>query len=444
MRWQHASILAGTVASIVLLTGCPNGNKGSLSPTPEPTPNTPEPLPTPPPGPYVPNKKLEVGSIFNGMQYKVSLETEFGTTATKDRNTPESYAAELTVKVKVPKPHKDLDDIKGLNPKLPELFPSLATLLEKGNISPLFDNLYRLKVANLQKSMNRLDNLLTRHNFYDCETILELQDLKTKRRALFIQADMDVDEDGSDADRVPTVDGSSLTFQPFTSYRWPKKTEKPNPFITPRQTAIEKAKSEMGKPGTSAARIKTLKETIADAETEIADMKKHSYLVGAVDPFVVMPFSVATAKSSYAATTGDICAVIHEGTIYPAIVGDVGPTFKMGEASLRICKEINSKSNSNFRPQSDLKVTYLVFPGTAEKPFAVPDLAKWRERCVKLIDDIGGTTGEIFTWVDLTAPPPPPPPPVPVPALTPATPAPGATPAPVPAVPATPPPPPGH
>jgi hypothetical protein len=172
-------------------------------------------------------------------------------------------------------------------------------------------------------------------------------------------------------------------------------------------------------------------------------MKKHSYLVGAVDPFIVMPRSVVAQKSNFSVGTGDYCAVIHDTAIFPAIVGDVGPTHKMGEASMRICKEISNRSSSINRPVSDLKVTYVVFPGTADKPFGVPDLEKWHQQCAKLIGEIGGTTGEIFRWVDLTAPPPPPPPseappapvPAPLPAATtpaPATPAPGATPGPTP------------
>jgi Fungal chitosanase of glycosyl hydrolase group 75 len=425
-------------AAVALLTGCPNVPPRDKPGTPTPAPSpTPEPRPTPLPTPYVPAKRLEVGRIFNGMQYRVNLETDHGTTATKDRNDPASYAAEVTIKVKVPKPQKELADIAELNPKLPELFPALTQMMEKAEVSPFFDNLYRLKVANLQSNLNRLDVLLSRHNFYDCETILEIQHPETKRRALFVQADMDVDEDGSDSDRVPVVDGSSLTFQPFTSYRWPKKTDKPNPFIVTRNQAIEKAKQELAKSGVTADRKKVLNETIKDAEAEIADMKKHSYLVGAVDPFIVMPRSVVAQNSKFSIGTGDYCAVIHGTTIFPAIVGDVGPTYKMGEASMRICKEISARSSSINRPVSDLKITYLVFPGTADKPFAVPDLAKWREQCVKLIGEIGGTTGEVFTWVDLTAPPPPPPPPppptaTPAPTTTPApgTPAPAAPPAP--------------
>jgi hypothetical protein len=151
-----------------------------------------------------------------------------------------------------------------------------------------------------------------------------------------------------------------------------------------------------------------------------------------VDPFIVLPKLAVGQKSPFSGATGDYCVVVHDGVLYPAIVGDVGPGYKMGESSLRICKEINKRSNAMNRPVSDLKVTYLVFPGTSEKPFGVPDLTKWHDRCAKFLDELGGTHGELFTWADLTAPPPSPPTPTPQPPQTtptPATPSP-ATPAP--------------
>jgi hypothetical protein len=401
------AILAGLCLG--LLTGCPRPT-GPAPRVDVPATPTPEPKPTPPPAPFVPNKRLEIGKIFNGMQYKVNFETENGTTATHDRAESDSYVAELTVKVKVPKPHQSLAELSQLNPKLPDLLPVLPQLIEKANVSPYFDELYRLKVEQVKSNVKRLDTVLTKHNFYDCETILELQHPETKRRALLIQADMDVDEDGSDSDRIPVVDGSSLTFQPFTSYRWPKKSENPNPFLAQREQALTKAKDDAAKPGLTAERTKALKQTIADIESDIYSLKKYSFLVGRSRP--VHRASVVRRGKEVAVLRchGDYCVVIHDGVLYPAIVGDVGPGYKMGEASLRICKEINKRSNSMNRPVSDLKVTYLVFPGTSEKPFGVPDLTRWHDRCAKYIDELGGAHGELFVWADLTAPPPPQPP----------------------------------
>lgn len=411
------------------LVGCPRPQlQPKSTPTPAPTP-TPVPKPTPPPPPYVPAKRVEFGKVFNGMQYKVTLETEHGTTAAKDRTDPASYTAEVTVKVKVPKPHKELGEIAALNPKIATVLPQLPQLLERANVSPFFDDLYRLKVADTQKKLNRLDVLLSRANFYDTETILELQHPETKRRALLVQADMDVDEDGSDPERVPFVDGSSLTYQPFTSYNWKRKTDVPNPFLAGREQALEKAKRDLAVPSLSAEKTSALKSQIEDLKAEIHSLKTYSFLVGAVDPFIVLPFCVVAKKTPFSPATGDYCVVVHDGTLFPAIVGDVGPTYKMGEASLRICREINARSGSYQGATSELKITYLVFPGTADRPFSAPDLAKWRERCGKLLEEFGGASAELFTWKDLTAPPPATPAPT---TPVPTTPQPAATPTPAP------------
>jgi hypothetical protein len=394
--------------SLLALTGCPRSPAPPPQPTPTPAP-TPIPPPTPTPPPYVPAKRLDVGKIFNGMQYRVTLETEYGATATDERNDPASYRAELVVKVKVPKPHKDIEAISKLNGQLPALLPALPAMIENAKISPVFDDLYRLKCNALKLGLDRLDTLLTRHNFYDCETLLELQHPQTKRRALFIQSDMDVDTDGSDVDRVTEIEGASNTFQPFTSYRWPKKTDKVSPLIALHEAKIRELETELSANPTPARRNQ-IQTTLGDLRTEIGDLKKYSFLIGHADPFIVLPASMFGAGRSgpFAPAVGDYCVLIYDRMLYPAIVGDVGPRAKMGEASLRICKQILPKANGDFRAVSDLKVTYLVFPGTADRPFAVPDLEKWRTKCAKLLDEIGGHQGELFAWEDITKPKLPP------------------------------------
>ena len=436
--------------ALLVLTGCPRppAPPPGAPATPTPVPATPAPTPappTPPPAPYVPNKRLEVGKIFNGMKYEVTLETEHGTTATRDREDPGSYTAELTVRVKVPKPYRELEELKRINSALPEVLPALPVLLETAKVSPIFDELYRRKVVTLRSNLMRLDTLLTRHNFYDCETLLELQHPETKRRALFIQSDMDSDTDGSDSDRVADVEGASSTFQPATSYRWAKKTDKPSNLIPPREAKIKAWEQELKTNGLAAARREDLRDAIARTRSEIADLKTFSFLLAFADPYIVVPGAMALRGQTgpFKPAVGDYCVVIYGKTIYPAIVGDVGPMSLIGEASLRLGRQINPNTNGSTRATNDLKVTYLIFPGTAEK-MDVPDLAKWRERCEKLLGEIGGYGGELFTWEDLTKPKAPPATPVPA-TPKPATPAPAApepsTPAPPspPAPPATPP-----
>jgi hypothetical protein len=95
---------------------------------------------------------------------------------------------------------------------------------------------------------------------------------------------------------------------------------------------------------------------------------------------------------------GDYALVIFGDSIYPALVGDVGPNDKAGEASLRIAKEINALSTPYNRPVSDLKVTYLIFPDTADKPFGPPDLEKLQARCETLVNEIGGASVPLHRW----------------------------------------------
>ncbi len=400
-----------------VLSGC---NKSSQPPTPTPPPVTPTPPPTPAPTPkpptpeptpYVPNKDIKVGSIFNGINYKVNFETIVGTTATAERAKQDSYTVEVTVKVDVPKPHTSLEELRKLNDKLDKALPGLAMLLPTAKVSRDFDELYRAKVTSIKTSLNRLDSLLTRHNFYDCETILELRHPETKRRALLIQADMDVDTDGTDGDRLFTADMSSRTFQPFTSYRWEKLTKVPNPCVAIWEKKIAENEAKLKEPKNS--ETPRLKGENARLKLEIRDLEKYSYLIGVADPFVVLPGPMF-GNLKEGPSVGDYCVVIVGDTLYPAIVGDAGPGMKVGEASLRICKQILPQANGNYRPVTDLKATYLVFPGTAERPMVAPNYAQWRTRCEALLNEIGGWQGELFDWPDITrsaVPPPPPPPP---------------------------------
>jgi hypothetical protein len=98
----------------------------------------------------------------------------------------------------------------------------------------------------------------------------------------------------------------------------------------------------------------------------------------------------------------------------------------VGEASLRIAQQLNPMATSENRPVSALKITYLVFPGSAEKPFSPPNLNHWHDRVDALLKGAGGYTGELFAWTDITTPPPTPTP-TPAPTET-ASPSPSASP----------------
>jgi hypothetical protein len=349
-------------------------------------------------------KSLQTGSIFNGITYKANIETLEGESATKEREDAGSYTIEMNLRVNVPKPHKQLADLQKLTPSLSTILPALPGMITTAKVSSEYDELYRNKVTSLRSNLNRLDALISRHNFFDCETILELTHPQTKRKAILVQADMDVDTDGSDGDRIAIADtGDSRTFQPFTSYNWAKRTKNPNPVEAIWVKRIADNDAKVARPDTSESEKQRLKAETNRLRSEIRDLQSRSYLSGAFDPFIVLPMTMFGKNSTgFVPTIGDYCVLIYENTLYPAIVGDAGPISKIGEASLRICRQVNQRSSGVNRAVSDLKVTYIVFTGTGEKPWAPPDYVKWRTRCDELLKEFGGYTGTLFEWPDIT------------------------------------------
>ena len=281
-----------------------------------------------------------------------------GGAASEERIDPQNYVLDLKLLVRVPTPNKTIEELAKVSPELSKLLPGLAAMVKPDSVSPFFAELYKTKVKMLRENLGRLDQLLSRHNFYDCQTVLQLRHPETGRRAILLQGDMDVDADGSDSDRLPIGSGVSPNFKPFTSYKWPKKTSAPNPYLAGEQDRLKRYETEVSTTTTSADRKRELRRAINDLKGEIETLKKFSFMIGATDPYIVIPSGFATGTGG---KLGDYAIVIAGNGIYPAIVGDAGPPDKVGEASLRIAKQINALATPNNRPVSDLKVTYLSF-----------------------------------------------------------------------------------
>ncbi len=364
---------------------------------------------------YIPRKDIDVASLFNGITVKTNLLTEQGSFASLERLDPESYKAEFQLSIRVPKANQTMVELSRINKHLPAILPELDAMLPAAKVSGFYHKLYENKTSRVQNDLTRLNKILDRHNFYDTETILELTHPTTQRRTLLIQSEMDVVADGSDGDRMPTLSEYiylSDYYQPFTSYAWAKTTKNPNPLLAKWEERLKKAQDEFAQKGLSSARNRELSVMINQLKIEVGELKARSSLIAEKDPFIVISllFRGYGDQNKFTPQIGDYAAVIHEGKIYPAICGDYGPSFKMGEASLLMAKTVNPKATPYIRPESDLKVTYLIFPGTAEKERSAPDLAKWREKCQVLLGEIGGIgTGYVLhTWVDPFKKPEPP------------------------------------
>jgi len=385
---------------------------------------------------FIPRKDADVATFYNGITIKSKLITEQGTYASLERLAPDAYKAEFQLSVRVPKANQTLSELSRINPALPAFLPDLKVMLPTAKVSGFYHKLYENKTNSIQRDITRLNKILDRHNFFDCETILEMTHPTSNRKALLIQSEMDVVADGSDGDRMATLDEYiylSDYYQPFTSYAWAKTTTTPNPLLAKWEERLKKAEEAYNVKGLSADKNRELKALMDTLKVEIKEMKARSSLIAEKDPFIVLSlvFRGYANSNKYTPQMGDYAVVIHGDKMYPAICGDYGPTLKMGEASLFIAKAVNPQATPYRRPESDLKVTYLIFPGTAEKPNTAPNLAHWHDKCSEYLKEIGGPGPgrELHRWEDPFKKPEPPPAPATTPADATATPVAGTAPA---------------
>lgn len=353
----------------------------------------------------VPGKVSDVRQLRSGIPFKSEVVLAEGGEASKERVDPGSFEALYRLSVRVPAAVATMAGLEKTSPKLGSALPGMAAMVAGGKVSPWYRKIYDNKLARIRSDATLLNELITKHNYYDCETILHLQ-APGGRRVFFLQAEMDVVSDGSDGDRLPVMPAAivdSTHYQPFTSYGWAKRGKGVNPMIAGWERRIVAAEKELGDRGTTAARKQWLRDRVGYLKRGIADMKVRSFLIAEHDPFIVMPVPLLVAKNDpFAPKAGDYAVVVHDGVLYPALVGDGGPTYKVGEASLRMARQINPRAGPYSRPVSDLKVSYVVFPGSADPERGPPDYGKWRERCKGLLEEIGGIgSGHVlFEWQD--------------------------------------------
>ena len=377
----------------------------------------------PTPVPVLPRKNYDTARLYSGLALKSSVECRQGEeTALTVISKANSYELDMTLHVRWPSAATNALTLCEATPELAWILPNLDQLLLGTAPSPDFAHLLTNKETSLRANLSSLQKLPYRDSLFDCQSILNLQHPASGRRALFVQAIMNVNTDGSDGDRNLAVDKLSSTFQPQTNYRWPKTGPHPNLCLREVESRLALLTAELGNesltPEAKAALIKERDYQKATAE----ELKRWDFLVGGAVPFIVLP-SFMVGKSAGQPGIGDYAVVIAHGTLYPAILGDLGPNSKIGEASLRLCREIEEKSGADRRPVSRPEVVYLVFPGSAEKPFVTPDYRHWSDRCHALWKEFGGSPDAPWhEWSSLEKPwPTPTPSPAPSP-MTPSSP----------------------
>ncbi len=328
-----------------------------------------------------------LNSISPGANLNSNIHFHPGTTAAQDRTKREAYQVNISLNMFMPHAAQG-EELLHANPQLNKVLAQFPALMEKARVSQWYHALYLHKQNRIRKNAATITNLLDRHNFYDTDTILEIDAPTTGRKVLWIQADMDVVSDGSDGDRLPTMPEDirkSTHYQPSTSYRWKKRTDRQNPLLPGWQERLAKLRKNP----------RDNKDAIKHAELVIADLKRYSFLLAQYDPFIVIPLTVKSGKDNgFRPEPGDYAAVVVGNRVFPAIVGDFGPRFKTGEASLRLCKEVNPNAKVYARAVSDLGVSYIVFPGSAEEEKGPIDYARLNSCVRELLNEVGGLGAE--------------------------------------------------
>lgn len=366
---------------------------------------------TPPmPSGYVGWKKIDTAELWSEIPVKTEVITTQGETAVKEREEDDSYGIEMRINLTIPKPNQSEEELAEINPHLPKILNDFSGLVNAAEVSPFFHHLYELKTARIQQNVTRFDRILSRHNLYDCETVLQIKHPDTGEKVLMVQGEMDVVSDGSDGDRWPELDdyiSMSQYYQPFTSYGWSKRSNTPNPLLARWEEKLKEYEDRFAIKGLSIEENRFLREKIEEYKAGIADMKGRSFLIAEADPFFVLPLSFLGRKdeNEFGPGIGDYGVIIYEDGVYPVIAGDAGPSWKFGEASLRVARHLNEKASPYNRPVSDLKVTYLIFPGSADENRGPPDLEAWHQKCSELLEGIGGLSADysLHQWEDLIA-----------------------------------------
>ncbi|HLB33538.1 MAG TPA: glycoside hydrolase family 75 protein, partial [Chthoniobacterales bacterium] len=307
---------------------------------------------------------------------------------------PASYELHFTLNVAIPTPATTFTTLSAATPDIEKALPDLKSMLfEKEQplkASPHYTTLYQNKIKTLNNHLSHLDQLLSRQLLYDCQTILPLTNSKNGFKALLVQAMMNVNTDGSDGDRNIPLEKLSPSYQPQTNYRWPKKSSHPNPNSRDLEVQLALKEIALKEPLVTSEQKNKLQQQINTSKTMIAELQRWSFLIGSADPFIVLPKFMLGEKNGDAAL-GDYAVVLYQGTLYPAVVGDIGPSTKLGEASLRLCRALDPRSGALHRPMEAPHVSYFIFPGSAEHPLAAPDYKHWSERCHQLWGNLGGS-----------------------------------------------------
>lgn len=323
-----------------------------------------------------------------------------------------------TATVLRPKPLTGVAALEKLNPGLTALLPGLRDTLPKATVSTKFKSLYDAKIKAVATG-----EFMPAHFYFDCATVLNLTDARTGQRAVLIQADMDVDTDGTDPARLwqlKDYDDARISgsFQPVLAYSWANSGSDANPFIDYYKSTLTQLRGMKNQLDMAAEKDlapvwtdlgKAFEEKInalnRKAQVYGDDLRNRRSLIASLDPFIVIPMNwVDKESSAFKMQVGDLVAVIYERHIYPCIIGDTGPNTQVGEGSQKLARALRADASGKKSAVTTAGVTYLVFP-RSRPGMGEPNLSVYEAEVTHLLGQLGGI-GEgvkVHSWKQTTA-----------------------------------------
>lgn len=89
-----------------------------------------------------------------------------------------------------------------------------------------------------------------------------------------------------------------------------------------------------------------------------------SYLDSTTTPYVVVPMHV---HKQYGIELGDHVFVKYRDNVVEAIVGDIGPHYKLGEGSIRLARLLGMNRSTPNSAEAQRGVQYIVFPDSGDR-----------------------------------------------------------------------------
>jgi hypothetical protein len=339
------------------------------------------------------NTVVDIQQLSNGIPLRTEVVYGSGQSVSDERILADSYTANYQVKIRIPQPAIKMSDLEKNGSRLSLILPGFASLFAKGTISPCFRTVYDTKIAQVKQNATRLNQMIPKASFYECNTILNFVSDKG-RKMLFIQADMDAEIQGSDGERLhkmPPEQVNSLDYNPFTAYHWRVSGDFPNPMIEGWKRRITIGEKELAETTTDLQKKKWIQNRIETLKQGVEHMKRNGFLISTYDPYIVLPYYLVNRPNdAFSPKIGDYAVVIHGNKVYPCIVGDESHDSAIGEASARIAGELNAQWKLGSKAVFIPTVNYIIFPNSREAQAKSPDYAYWRAKCIALLSEVGG------------------------------------------------------